>query len=310
MAEPETIYVVGHKNPDTDSVCSAIAYARFKALTGDPEHKAVRCGELNPETKFLLNYFKVPEPELIKSIEKKKVILVDHHELGQVCDGVKDAVILEVIDHHRVSPFETASPILFHTEPVGSTATIIADFFFYQKVTMPKEIAGILLGSILSDTVIFKSPTTTLKDKQIAQELNKIVGISIESFGIELKKAKSSIKGTPIKDIIMADFKEFSFSGTKVGIGQIEVVEFSEAEARKAEITAELKKIMEKEGMKLACLMITNIMTEGTKLLFAGDKGIVEKAFNKQTADSEVYLENVMSRKKQIVPEIQKVLTV
>lgn len=229
----ETVYVIGHKNPDTDSVCSAIAYAKLKNLEGDMEYKPVRCGDLNQETKFLLKYFNVPEPELIKNIENKKVILVDHHELGQVCDGVSKATVLEVIDHHRVSPFETSSPILFHTEPVGCTATIITDFYNYRKIKIPKEIAGILLGSILSDTVIFKSATTTLKDKEMANELNKVAKVDMESFGLELKKAKSSIKGRSINDIIMSDFKEYSFSGTKVGIGQIEVVEFSEAEDRK-----------------------------------------------------------------------------
>ena len=126
--ETETIYILGHRNPDTDSICSAIAYAELKHLTGDPEYKPVRCGDVNSETKFLLDYFKVDVPELIRDISGKKVVLVDHHELGQVCEGVEKAIVLEVIDHHRVSPFETSSPILFHTEPIGSTASIIADF--------------------------------------------------------------------------------------------------------------------------------------------------------------------------------------
>jgi len=158
------IYVFGHKSPDTDSVCSAIAYADFKRKTdSDNEYEAVILGEINPETEFVLKKFGIDIPKVLKDVKGKKVILVDHNHMDQTADDINKAEIMEIIDHHNIADVQTGQPIMFHAEPVGCTATIIADFYFYHKVKLDKNIAGILLASILSDTVIFRSSTSTEK---------------------------------------------------------------------------------------------------------------------------------------------------
>jgi len=305
----EKIYVIGHKNPDTDSICAAIAYAHFKnKLEEEDEYVAVAAGPVNAETKFVLDYFKLDAPEILTDASGKKIILVDHNEMGQVIEGADKAEIFEIIDHHRIGDIQTGSPILFHAEPIGSTSTIVADFFFYHKVELPKEIAGILLAAILSDTVIFKSPTCTEKDKRIAMKLAEIAGLDPEKFGTEVKKAKSSIKGKSANELIMADFKEYKKGNIKYGIAQIEGVDYEEVDARKEELLRELNAMREAQGEELALLMVTNITKEETRLWVSGNREIVKKAFGKDVIDNEVLLPNVMSRKKQVVPEIEKVI--
>ncbi|ODS36469.1 MAG: manganese-dependent inorganic pyrophosphatase, partial [Candidatus Altiarchaeales archaeon WOR_SM1_79] len=222
MNDKDKIYIVGHKNPDTDSVCSAIGYAHFLREGGE-DAVAARSGDVNPETWYVLDYFGFEPPQLLQDAGGKKVILVDHNEASQSPDNIDNAEIIGVLDHHRIN-FAQWSPIYFHTEPLGSTATIIAREYLYGDVELPKEIAGILLSSILSDTVVFKSPTTTQEDMDIAEMLAEIAEIdNIEEFGIDVKRAKASIKGKSAKDVIFSDFKDFNFSGKKVGIGQIEI---------------------------------------------------------------------------------------
>lgn len=303
------VYVIGHKHPDTDSVVAAIAYANFKGVVDqDDDYIPARAGELNPETKFVLDKFNINVPELLKDASGKQIILVDHNEMGQVVEGTENAIILEIIDHHRLGDIQTSAPILFHAEPVGSTSTIIADFYFYHKVPLSKKIASILLAAILSDTVILKSPTTTEKDKLMTEKLNEIVGVDIEEFGMEVKSAKSSIKGMNANEVIMKDFKELDKNNKKYGIGQIEVVHYDESLKRRDELIKELNNIKEAHGYKIAILMVTNIIEEASKLWFSGDPEIIKKAFGKKPEDSEVYLPGVMSRKSQIVPKIQDVL--
>ncbi len=304
----EKIYVIGHKNPDTDSVCSAIAYAEFKKKSAGEDCTATRAGELNKETEFVLNYFKVNTPLVLKSIAGKKVILVDHFESGQVVDGFKEAEIFEVIDHHRIGDLETSKPILYHAEPVGSTSTIIAEMYFYHKIKLTKPMAGILLASILSDTVAFKSSTCTEKDKRAAKKLAKIAGIkNIVNFGIEVKKAKASLKGMTAKQVLMSDYKDFNFPKGSVGIGQIEVTDTSEAEARKDELLAVMNEIHKEKKNKLVALMITNIIDEYTDLYVVGDIDLAEAAFGKKTTNECIRIPGGLSRKKQIVPAFEAV---
>ncbi len=305
----ENIYVIGHKNPDTDSIVAAIAYANFKnKIESEDEYIPVRAGEINSETKYVLERFKIPVPELMTDTSGRKIILVDHNEMGQVVRGTEKARIFEIIDHHKIGDIQTSAPIMFHAEPIGSTATIIADFYFYHKVKLSKSMASILLAAILSDTVIFKSPTTTEKDKLIAEKLNKIAGLDVESFGMEVKKAKSSIKGRNANELIMSDFKDLEKNGYKYGIGQIEVVHYEEAVARKVEILKELSAVGASRGQRLIILMVTNIIEEATKLWFIGDAELINKAFKKKSENNELFLPGVMSRKKQVVPLIHGVI--
>ncbi len=299
------IYVIGHKNPDTDSICSAIAYARLKNKLGEGEFAPARCGAINPETKFVLEKFGVEAPEVLENASGRELILVDHNEFSQAVDGIENAKIVEVVDHHKVN-FNYSEPIYFLVKPLGSTATIIAEKYFEAGIEPEKEIAGILLGAILSDTVVFKSPTTTEKDKEIAKKLAEIAGIDdIEKFGIEVKKAKSNLEGMSEEEIIKGDFKEFTFGDKKVGIGQVEIVDYDQVKGREDEIISEMEK-MTGEGYDLVMLMVTNIMDESSLLLVAGNIVKVEEAFGKKVENDRVLLPGVMSRKKQVVPKIEE----
>jgi manganese-dependent inorganic pyrophosphatase len=306
----EEIIIIGHKNPDTDSIVSAIGLAYLKNNENNlKERKFIpaRCGELNEETKFVLSQANLEEPILIEDITEKSVILVDHNEFSQAADGIEKAKIISIVDHHKIN-FSYPEPIHCHTEPVGSTSTIVADWLLNSNIKIEKNLAIALLGGILSDTVVFKSSTTTQKDKDIAEQLAKIAEIDdIEKFGIEIKKAKSSLGGLTPREIIMKDFKEYEFPNGKVGISQIEIVDFEEANQRKEEILNEMENIMKEKNYDLVLLMVTNIIKGDTDLFCVGNLEKVEKAFNKKVENNSVYLENVMSRKKDIVPKIQAV---
>jgi manganese-dependent inorganic pyrophosphatase len=301
------VYVVGHKNPDTDSVCSSIAYAELKKRLGTDAVPA-RQGELNPETKFVLEKFGFREPELLADGTGKKVILIDHSEVSQTLDNIDRAEILEIIDHHKIGDITTPNPIFFLAMPVGTTATVIKKLYEDKGVEIPKDIAGILLASILSDTVILKSATTTEMDIKAAEELAKLAGVDdIQAFGMELFKQKSDIAGKRPRDLLFRDFKDFNMSGNKVGIGQIEVVSLSLLADLKEPLYSEMKKVKEEGNYHSIFLMLTDIIEEGTELLsLTNDPSILEKAFGKKLEGNSVWLQGVMSRKKQVVPFLEK----
>jgi len=313
------VYVVGHKNPDTDSVCSAIAFAYLwnkwkekgsvnKMMKVEEEAVAVIQGDVNPETKYVLEKFGFEVPEIIKSGEGKKVALVDHSEKAQTVDDIEKAEIVAIVDHHKIGDVTTPQPILFVNLPVGCTATVLKLLFDKTGVEIPKNIAGILLSSILSDTVIFKSATTTELDKEVAEELAKIAGIDdLTKFGVEIKAKLSAVDDLTARDIITRDYKDFDMAGKKVGVGQIELVDLSLIESRIDEIYAEMQKMKTEGGYAGIFLMLTDIMKEGTELLVVTDyPEVVEKAFGKKLEGKSVWLDGVMSRKKQVVPPLEK----
>jgi manganese-dependent inorganic pyrophosphatase len=294
------VYVIGHKSPDTDTVCSAIAYARIKGYT------PATPGPINEETAFVLNKFGVPVPQELGSAEGKKLVLVDHNEATQSPDDVAKAEVIEIIDHHKMN-FSNPNPIAILIEPVGSTATIIAKKY-KDVVAKDKALAGILLGALLSDTVVFKSPTTTQEDRDVAAVLAKIAGIDdMLKFGIDVKKAKANIADKSIKDVIFADYKNFDFAGKKVGIGQTEVVDLTDVYNRASEVMNFLNDLKAKEGYEMVIFVATDIIKEGSELYFAGDKAKIEKAFNTKVEGNSVYIPGLMSRKKQVVPVVEKV---
>jgi len=301
----QKIYIVGHKNPDTDSICAPIAYAFLLKKKGKAAIP-VRSGEINPETKFVLNYFKIPAPVFLKSAKGKKIILLDHNENTQSPKDIEKAQILEVIDHHKIA-FDWPELIYFHTEPVGCTSTIIAKKYFQEKIGIPSNIAGILLSAILSDTVVFRSPTTTKEDIGVAKKLAKIGKIkNLEKFGIEIKKKKATLKGLTTENIIFSDFKIFDFFGKKVGIGHVEVFDLREVNERKEKLIEKLKEICQKENYNLLLLMATDIIKESSQILAVGEINYLEKAFSKKVVNNSLYLPGVMSRKKQVVPPLMK----
>jgi len=301
----DTVYVIGHKSPDTDTVCSSIAYAEFLKKSKVNAIAAV-CGDLNPETKFVLNFFKAEKPKKIASAAGKTLVLVDHNETSQMVEGAETAKIIEVLDHHKIS-FAWPEPIKFHSEPVGSTATLVAKIMLANKFKVTKQLAGILVSAILSDTVVFKSTTTTETDIKTAKLLAKIAKITnLKTFGIEIKKQKASLKGLSAGQILRSDFKTFEAAGKKFGIGQVEVVELKEAKDRATELIKEMEETNQKEGLVFTALMVTDIINCGSELLIAGDASAIEKAFGKNCAGGSIYLENMMSRKKDFLPPVMK----
>ena len=312
----DKIFVVGHKNPDTDSICSAIVTAyllnQWKEKGGllkiEGEAVPVIQGEPNPETKFVLEKFGIDVPEVMTDAEGKKVVLVDHSEKSQAPDNIDKAEIVGIIDHHKIGDITTPNPILYVNLPVGCSATVLKKLFDWTGIEIPKDLAGLMLASILSDTVIFKSATTTELDKIVAEELAKIAGIEdITNFGIELKAKLSAIEGLSARDIITRDFKDFDMAGKKVGIGQIELVDLNLIKDRIDEIYEEMKKMKEEGNYAGVFLMLTDIMKEGTELLAITDyPQVIEIAFGKKLEGKSVWLDGVMSRKKQVVPPLQK----
>jgi len=304
----DKIYVVGHKSPDTDSVTSAITYANLKNALGMKEAVAAVAGDLNNETKFLLDYFKVPYPEKLTDATDKMLILVDHNEMAQAVDKLNMENIVEVVDHHKIGGLATGKPIFFLNEPVGATGGIIANLYEQNKVPISREMAGLMMAAILSDTVLFKSPTCTPRDKAAVEKLSKIAGIDPMKFGMDLLKAKSDVSSKSAKDILMGDFKKFDFSGTKAGVGQIEVMDLTDLAPKRAAILDEMKKMQEAEKLNMVVLMLTDVMKEASDILFVGDAAAAqgfEKAFGGKLANNSIYKEKVLSRKKQVIPPLE-----
>ncbi len=306
-----TMYVIGHKSPDTDSICASIAYADLKRQLGEEEEvKAARSGDINDETSFILERFNVEAPETLPGCDGRQIILVDHNEETQREDSIKDDEVIEILDHHKIN-LSTSTAIRVVTEPLGSTCTIIADMYMYNDAELSKDMAGILLGAILSDTVIFKSPITTETDRIVAEQLATIAGIDdIEQFGIEIFKAKSSWSEYSTRDIITMDYKDFDMNGKKIGIGQVETVDPTELNDRKDDFISDMKSIAEDKDLDLIMVLITDIM-KGSCLAFVvgRESDAIEKAFGKPVEYDQIYLEGVLSRKKQVVPPLEKVFS-
>ena len=304
----DKIYVIGHKSPDTDSVTSAITYANLKNALGMKEAVPAAAGDINAETKFLLDYFKVPYPEKLTDATDKKVILVDHNEMDQAVDGLNPENIVEIVDHHKIGGIATGKPIFFLNEPVGATGGIIASLYEKNNVPISKEMAGLMMSAILSDTVLFKSPTCTPRDKETVEKLSKIAGVDPMQFGMELLKAKSDISSKSARDILMGDFKKFDFSGIKSGVGQIEVMDLKDLEPKRAAILDEMNKMKDAEGLDMIVLMLTDVMKEASDLLFVGSAQAAagfEKAFDGKIQNNSIYKEKVLSRKKQVIPPLE-----
>lgn len=299
------VFITGHKNPDTDSICSALSYAALKQAQG-VEAVAVRLGEVGKEVQYALDYFQVEAPELIASVEEKQaVMLVDHNEPAQSVDGLDKAELLEIVDHHRLGGLNTANPIFVHIEPVGCTATIITKMFDCQKVELPKKIAGLLLSAIVSDTVLFKSPTCTEQDKAAAEKLAVIAGVNLKEYGMAMLKAGADLGDLTPAQIAKTDSKPFSFGKYKAIVAQISVMDTADILAKKAELVAAMQELCQNEGYDMSLLMVTDIMEESTELVFVGEpKQLIADAFGKDASGDSIYLPGVMSRKKQIVPQL------
>ena len=303
-----SILVFGHKNPDTDTICSAIAYAELKNKLGK-DVKAVRLGEINEETKYALNYFKVEKPELVENVAGKEIILVDHNERTQTAEGFEEAKVLELIDHHRISNFNVDEPLYARLEPVGCTATIILKLFKENNLVPSKETAGLMLSAIISDTLLFKSPTCTECDVKAGKELAEIAGVNTDEYGLEMLKAGTALGDKSEAELLNMDMKIFEIDGAKIGVAQVNTVNESEVLERKEKLLAEIDNIIAKEGLKFFMFAITNILSNDSVALVSGDgNDIIEKAFGEKVDSNLVTLKGVVSRKKQIIPPLTKAI--
>ncbi|RID94940.1 manganese-dependent inorganic pyrophosphatase [Dialister pneumosintes] len=305
------VIVIGHKSPDTDSIGAAISYSYLQRQMG-VEAIAGRAGELNKESKFALEYFGVEAPEFISSVarksesdEKQKVILVDHNESKQCVDGIQDAEVIEVVDHHRLGDFETSNPIFMLFCPVGCVNTIIYNLYKMRGIQPTKAVAGMMLSAIISDTVLFRSPTTTDKDREAVKELAELAGVDYEQYGMEMLKAGADISDYSAEQLASNDRKEFESAGNTFTVGQISVMDVEPINAKKDAIMAVLEKNKAEKGYVASYLMVTDILAEDTFLWFTdGAQEIVEAAFEKKADNQCVYLPKVMSRKKQVSPPL------
>lgn len=246
---------------------------------------------------------------LLKGL-RKKVILVDHNERGQSIPGIEEADILEIVDHHRVADIQTVGPLLFRGEPLGSTATIVTKIFDELDVEMPSHIAGLLLGAVVSDTLLFKSPTCTPVDTKIAKKLAKIAGVDIQEFAMEMFKAGTSLVGKTVDEIFNQDFKKFSFDNLQVGVAQVNSMDIEGFLPYKKDMLDYMNKFAEDNNLEFTLLLLTDIINANSEIFVGGPRPeLVEKAFNVQLTECQGTLAGVISRKKQVVPAITAIMS-
>lgn len=302
----DKILVFGHKSPDTDAVTSAISFSYLQNQLG-LDTEAVALGELGEETTFALDYFNVSKPRVVSTVanEVKQVMLVDHNESQQSVGDIEKVEVLSVVDHHRIANFQTANPLYYRAEPVGCTNTIILKLYKEHGITVPKDIAGIMLSAIISDTLLLKSPTCTEIDVDSAKELAAIAEVDLESYGVELLKAGTKTKNKSAENLLDADAKSFSMNEKTVRIGQVNVVDVNEILARKEELLEAMKVQSEIQGYDLFILLITNVLeNDSTAIIYGNPVEEVSDALNSTIKDNVMFLEGVVSRKKQVVPQL------
>ena len=268
------VLIFGHKNPDTDTICSAMAEEILNRKNGW-DTKAVRLGNVNKETQYVLNYLGLEAPELIEKVEEgQEVLLVDHNEFNQSVEGIEKAKILGVTDHHRIANFETSEPLYYTAKPYGCTSTILFEEFKQLGHEIEKTEAILMASAIISDTLLLKSPTTTDHDRKALEELGKKAGINIEEYGLEMLKAGTDLDDFSAEELINLDAKSLDKDGTK---------------------------------LDLFVFAITDILNSNSEIIALGTKtDAVEKAFDKKLENNRAFLEGVVSRKKQLLPVIDK----
>lgn len=300
------ILVFGHQNPDTDAIGAAIAFANLQKELGK-DAEAVALGEPNEETTFSLNHFGLTAPRVVETVanEVEQVMLVDHNEFQQSVSDIEKVEILAVVDHHRIANFQTANPLYYRAEPVGCTSTIILKLYKENNVEVPKNIAGMMLSAIVSDTLLFKSPTCTQEDVQAAKELAEIAGVDLEAYGLEMLKAGTNLGTKSAAELIDLDAKSFPMGGSNLRIAQVNTVDLAEVFARQAELESAMQEANAANGYDLFVLVVTNILDSDSEILIVGEpKENVEKAFNVTLENNRALLKGVVSRKKQVVPQL------
>ena len=300
--------VFGHQNPDTDAIASSYGWAHLEREVFGRDAEAVALGTPNEETAFALEYFGVTAPRVVESAKAEgvnQVVLTDQNEFQQSIADIKEVEVAAVIDHHRVANFETANPLDMRLEPVGSASSIVYRAFKENGVTPPKEVAGLLLSGLISDTLLLKSPTTHATDPQVAAELAEIAGVNLEEYGLALLKAGTNLASKSAEELIDIDAKTFALNGSDVRVAQVNTVDIAEVLERQEEIEVAMTAAIVSEGYSDFVLMITDIVNSNSEIVALGsnmDK--VEAAFNFKLENNHAFLAGAVSRKKQVVPQL------
>ncbi len=300
--------IFGHKNPDTDTIMSAIAMTNLENKIGENQAKAYRLGNINKETKYALEYFGVNEPELLTKLEENEaVVLVDHNEFGQSAEGIENAKIIRVVDHHKISDFKTSEPLYYTAMPVGCTSTILYEMYKINNVEIDSKTAGLMLSAIISDTLLFKSPTCTTKDIEAAKKLAEIANVDADKYGLEMLKAGTDLSDYTPEELINIDSKPFSSDNGKYQVAQVNTACIEDVLKNKNEIEKAMKKFIEENDEKLFVLLITDVIENNSQVIAIGERqDAVENAFNIKLEDNMGFLPGVVSRKKQVVPVLEK----
>lgn len=302
------ILVFGHQNPDSDAVGSSVAFAYLAKEAWGLDTEAVALGTPNEETAYVLDYFGVQAPRVVESAKAEgveTVILTDHNEFQQSISDIKDVTVYGVVDHHRVANFETANPLYMRLEPVGSASSIVYRMFKENGVSVPKELAGLLLSGLISDTLLLKSPTTHASDIPVAKELAELAGVNLEEYGLEMLKAGTNLSSKTAAELIDIDAKTFELNGEAVRVAQVNTVDINDILARQEEIEVAIQEAIVTEGYSDFVLMITDIVNSNSEILALGSNmAKVEAAFEFTLENNHAFLAGAVSRKKQVVPQL------
>lgn len=300
------ILIFGHKNPDTDTICSSMVKQILNEKDGKTNTQAVRLGNVNKETQYVLDYLKIEAPELIEGVKKgQEVILIDHNEFSQSADGIEKAKIIGVIDHHRIANFQTTEPLYYTARPYGCTSTILFKDFKQKGIEIEKTEAILMASAIISDTLLLKSPTTTSHDKEALEELAKIANIDLDTYGIEMLKAGTDLDDFSEEELINLDAKKFEENGVKCVIAQVNTVSIEDVLKRKEKLEEAINNEIEKDNLNLFVFAITDILNSNSQIIALGNRtDIIEKSYKLE--DNMAFLEGVVSRKKQILPMVEK----
>ena len=300
-------YIFGHTTPDSDSIVGAISLSYLKNQLGE-ECTPTRQGEINPETAFILERFGFEEPMLKTEYAGENIYLIDFMESSQAPKDINEANILGIVDHHKLGDLKTDAPLEMWVRPVGCSNTIVKEMFDHYNIEIPKELAGMMMCAILSDTVIFKSPTCTKADTKACKELAAIAEVEdYKALGMEMFIVKSDVLTDTKRALVLRDFKDFNMGGNKIGVGQLEVVDLSVFDNMKEELFEAMAELKAEESRHSILLLLTDIMQEGSQLLvLSNENSKIESAFEVQLENNQVWLPKVMSRKKQIIPFLEK----
>ena len=299
------VLIFGHKSPDTDTITSSIVMENLEKKLGNVNAKAVRLGDVNKETKFVLDYLGIEAPELISGVEdNQEVILVDHNDANQSADNIGNAKVLKVVDHHCVN-FSVANPLYYRAEPVGCTATVLYKLYNENDVDVDKKTATLMLSAIASDTLVLKSPTTTEYDKKVVKNLEEITGLDVNVYGVDMLKAGTDISEFTPEQVINIDSKLFEQSNKKFRIAQVNTADLDSIFKNQAYFEQAINEDIKKENLDFYVFAATDIINSNSKIISLGnDAPVVEKAFGVPVDNNTAMLENVVSRKKQMLPPI------